>query len=117
MVFPANIAAIAVALLGACVSAQTTPTVIDPTFFPNLKASNKLTWVDCYGTFKCAKLKVSEVIGSPGAFVAHNDQVNADVSGKNTKDKVELAIAKLPAVSGNKTGTLVYSTGGYSGSK
>ncbi|KAF2122576.1 Alpha/Beta hydrolase protein [Lophiotrema nucula] len=100
MVLPTTIAALAVALLGSCVSGQAPPpTAIDPTFFPNLKASEKLTWVDCYGTFKCAKFRV-----------------NADVSGKNRRDKVELAIAKLPAVSGNKTGTLVYSTGGYSGS-
>lgn len=38
-------------------------------------------------------------------------QVNADVSGKNKKDKVDLAIAKLPAISGNKTGTLFFSLG------
>ncbi|KAF2733990.1 hypothetical protein EJ04DRAFT_604111 [Polyplosphaeria fusca] len=95
-----GIAAFAVALLGVCVSAQDAPPAIevDPTYFSKLKASDKLTWVDCYGTFKCARLRV-----------------NGDVSGKNTKDKVELAIVKLPAVTIHfERGKVLTVTGGYS---
>lgn len=57
--------AFAIAILGVCVLGQTNPTAIDPTFFPNLKASEILNWVDCYATFKCAKFRVSHRLVSP----------------------------------------------------
>ncbi|KAF2834570.1 hypothetical protein M501DRAFT_1061629 [Patellaria atrata CBS 101060] len=94
-----RLSALCGAILATCVSAQAPPTAIDPNFFPSLTPRDTLTWVDCYDGFQCARLRVP-----------------ADVTHPKRREKVEIAVVKLPAVGGNRTGSVVFSLGGFSAS-
>ncbi|KAH7027555.1 uncharacterized protein B0I36DRAFT_351072 [Microdochium trichocladiopsis] len=78
---------------------------VDPAVFPGITPSEKLEWHDCYDVFKCARLSVP-----------------AKVSGKRCKDRVEIAIIRLPyrrtneSMPAQQQGTVHIQLGGWSAS-
>ena len=55
---PSSLNVLSVAMFAATAVARGSPSVVDPAFFSKPQSREKLVWVDCYGKYKCARLKV-----------------------------------------------------------